>query len=118
MGIFYEPTRVFRNLRPHPRWLAAFLVITVVTVVYAVAFARRLTPERIVNYTMEKLEQSPIKPPPDQMEKTKEDGECQHPFATANGSVIEWQRYFHLHSYIRPTRLIFLRGSAALVGPS
>ncbi len=73
MGIFYEPTRVFRNLRAHPRWLAAFLVITVVTVVYAVAFAQRLTPERIVNYTMEKLEQSPIKPPPDQMEKTKED---------------------------------------------
>ncbi|MGH9970315.1 MAG: YIP1 family protein [Pyrinomonadaceae bacterium] len=73
MGIFYQPTRVFKNLKAHPHWLAAFLVITVVSVVYAVAFAQRLTPERIVNYTMEKLEQSPIKPPPEQMEKTKED---------------------------------------------
>ncbi|MDQ2920508.1 MAG: hypothetical protein M3R52_02660, partial [Acidobacteriota bacterium] len=26
-GIFYEPTRVFKNLRYHPYWLAAFLVI-------------------------------------------------------------------------------------------
>ena len=26
MGIFYEPSRVFRNLRAHPYWLAAFLI--------------------------------------------------------------------------------------------
>ena len=26
-GIFYEPSRVFKNLRAHPYWLAAFLVI-------------------------------------------------------------------------------------------
>ncbi len=67
MGIFYEPTRVFRNLRPHPHWLAAFLVIATVSAVYSAAFVQRLTPERIVDYTFEKLEQSPIKPPADQM---------------------------------------------------
>lgn len=72
-GIFYEPTRVFRNLRSHPRWLAPFLVISVITAVYAAAFVQRLTPERIVNYTMEKMEQAPIKPPADQMEQIKED---------------------------------------------
>jgi len=73
MGIFYEPTRVFRNLRAHPHWLAAFLVIAIVNAVYAAAFAQRLTPERIVDYTMEKMEQGPIKPPPEQMGKVKED---------------------------------------------
>lgn len=72
-GIFYEPSRVFRNLRSHPHWLAAFLVIVVVNVVYTTAFVQRLTPERIVNHTFEKMEQSPIKPPPDKMEQAKED---------------------------------------------
>ena len=72
-GIFYEPTRVFRNLRAHPHWLAAFLVIVIVNAVYATAFVQRLTPERIVGYTMDKLEQSPIKPPADRMAQAKED---------------------------------------------
>ena len=73
MGIFFEPTRVFRNLRAHPYWLAAFLVIAIVNAIYAAAFVQRLTPERIVDYTMEKMESSPIKPPPDQMAKAKDD---------------------------------------------
>ena len=73
MGVFYEPTRVFRNLRSHPYWLAAFLTIGIVNIAYANAFFQRLTPERIVEYTMEKLEQSPIKPPPEAMEATKQD---------------------------------------------
>jgi Yip1 domain len=71
-GIFYEPSRVFRNLRAHPHWLAALLVIASVSAIYAAAFAQRLTPDRIVDYTMEKMEQSPIKPPPEAMAKTKE----------------------------------------------
>ncbi len=73
LGIFYEPTRVFRNLRAHPHWLAAFLVLAIVNAVYAAAFVQRLTPERIVDYTMEKMESSPIKPPPEAMAKVKED---------------------------------------------
>ena len=70
-GIFYEPTRVFRNLRYHPYWLAAFLVIGVANVVYSTAFVQRLTPERIVEFTFEKMEASPIKPPPEAMEEAK-----------------------------------------------
>src|SRR5207237_2333771 len=71
-GIFYEPTRVFRNLRSHPRWLAAFLTVAIFNAVYATAFVQRLTPTRIVDYTMDKMEQSPIKPPPDKMAETKD----------------------------------------------
>jgi hypothetical protein len=71
-GIFYEPTRVFRNLRSHPHWLAAFLVIVVLNGIYAAAFVQRLTPERIVDHTFDKMADSPIKPPADRMAEMKE----------------------------------------------
>ena len=54
-AIFYEPSRVFRNLRVHPHWLAPFIIISVLTAVYTAAFTQRLTPERIVNHTMDKV---------------------------------------------------------------
>src|SRR5439155_3429201 len=34
-GIFYEPSRVFRNLRPHPRCPAASLPVAIPTAPYA-----------------------------------------------------------------------------------
>lgn len=71
VGIFFEPTRVFRNLRAHPYWLAAFLVVAIANVVYSTAFVTRLTPEVIVEFTMRKIEEGPIKPPPEQMEQMK-----------------------------------------------
>jgi hypothetical protein len=71
-GVFYQPTRVFRNLRAHPRWFAAFLVVVLVNIVYTNAFVQRLTPDRIVGYTMDKLEESPIKPPPERMEEARD----------------------------------------------
>jgi Yip1 domain len=66
-GIFFEPTSVFRNLRAHPRWLAAILIIGCLNAAYLAAFYQRLTPERIVDFTFEKLKDSPIKPPEDRM---------------------------------------------------
>ncbi len=78
LGIFYEPTRVFRNLRSHPYWLAAFLTIVLINIAYSNIFIRRLTPQRIVDFTMEKLDQSPIKPPPEMMEATKQDALAVH----------------------------------------
>jgi hypothetical protein len=71
LGIFFEPTRVFRNLRVHPHWLAAFLVISIASVVYSTAFVTRLTPEVITEFTMRKIEEGPIKPPPEAMEGMK-----------------------------------------------
>jgi len=76
-GIFFEPTAVFRNLRAHPRWLAAILIIGCLSAAYAAAFYHRLTPERIINYTMDKLEESPIKPPPEAMAKARTEGVAQ-----------------------------------------
>lgn len=73
-GAFYEPTGVFRNLRAHPRWLAAILIIGFLNAAYITAFTRRITPERIINFTVDKLEESPIKPPPEALAKMRTDG--------------------------------------------
>lgn len=58
LGIFYEPGRVFQNLRAHPRWLAAFVVIAVCTGLYSVAFVQRMTPEAIANRMSDKIIES------------------------------------------------------------
>ena len=70
-GIFFEPTRVFRNLRAHPRWLAAILIAGIVSAGYTAAFYRRLGPERIVTFTYDALEQSPLKPPPEALAESR-----------------------------------------------
>lgn len=73
-GIFFEPSAVFRNLRAHPHWLAAILIVGILNGAYAGAFVRRLTPERIINFTVDKLEESPIKPPPEALAKMRTEG--------------------------------------------
>jgi hypothetical protein len=74
-GIFYEPARVFRNLRVHPYWLGALLTIWVLTTIYSTAFIQRITPERIVDHTVEKISQMgpPFAPPPEAVEKIRTD---------------------------------------------
>ncbi len=54
-GVFYDPARVFQNLRYHPRWLAAFLVIVICSAIYQVAFTQRLGAEKIATATAEKV---------------------------------------------------------------
>src|SRR5690349_603265 len=74
-GIFYEPARVFRNLRVHPYWLGALLTIWVLTTIYSTAFIQRITPERIVDHTVEKLSQMgpPFAPPPEALDRIRTD---------------------------------------------
>ena len=74
-GVFYEPSRVFRNLRAHPRWVAAYLIIGVLTAIYSFAFVQRITPERIVEHTTQKLSEMgpPFAPPPDRLEQMRND---------------------------------------------
>ena len=62
-GIFFEPSRVFQNLRAHPRWLAAFLVIAFCTSLYQIAFVQRVTPEAIANKMADKIVESGFIPP-------------------------------------------------------
>jgi hypothetical protein len=73
-GVFYEPARVFRNLRAYPLWIGAFLTIWVLATIYSTAFIQRITPERIVDHTVEKMSQMgpPFAPPPEAMERIRE----------------------------------------------
>jgi len=74
-GIFYEPARIFRNLRAHPHWFGAFAVVLVLSWVYSFAFVQRITPERIADHMVEKISEMgpPFAPPPDRLEKIKTD---------------------------------------------
>lgn len=69
-GIFFEPSRVFRNLKAHPHWVGAWAVVVVLSVIYSFAFVQRITPERIVEHMTRKISEMgpPFAPPPDQIE--------------------------------------------------
>ena len=61
-GIFFEPSNVFQNLRAHPRWLVALVLIAALGYGYSLAFTRRVTPERIAEFTTEKVVESGFVP--------------------------------------------------------
>lgn len=59
-NIFLSPGEVFQNLRRHPRWLVAALIMTILSATYTTLFVNRLTPERIANFTIDKTLEMPI----------------------------------------------------------
>lgn len=61
--IFYAPAEVFQNLRQHPRWFAAILIVTILSSIYLNAFYYRLSPERVNNFTVDKVAESGYVPP-------------------------------------------------------
>ena len=91
LGIFYEPSRVFRNLRVHPHWVAAFVVSIVLSIAYSFAFTQRVTSERIVNYTIDKLGElgPPFAPPADRLEamRAQQLEDAKNPIQRAGGAV-------------------------------
>lgn len=52
--IFYAPSEVFQNLRRHPRWLIAVLVMTIFSSGYLLAFQSRIGDDVIVNHAIDK----------------------------------------------------------------
>lgn len=70
-NIFFEPSAVFRNLRAHPRWVGALLLAALLSFAYTTAFTYRLTPERIVSFTLDKVVER-FNIPPEQAAKMKE----------------------------------------------
>ncbi len=91
-GMFFEPSTVFRNLRVHPHWLIAFILVTTLSVIYTFAFVQRVTPERIVNHTVDKLAEMgpPFAPPPETLEqmRTTQVEELKNPVQRA-GTVVK-----------------------------
>ncbi len=58
LKIFYAPAEVFQNLRLHPGFLGVVLLTALISGVYTIAFFERVTPERISNYTVDKIAES------------------------------------------------------------
>jgi ABC-type multidrug transport system fused ATPase/permease subunit len=71
LGMYYEPAEVFRNLKIHPRWLVAALLISIAGSIYSFAFVSRITPERIASYMSEKLKGSGFPIPEDKIEEMR-----------------------------------------------
>ena len=74
LNIFFSPSEVFQNLRRHPRWLVAVIVMTLLSSVYATLFFQRLTPERIANYTIDKTLEMPMVANSEDARKQVEEG--------------------------------------------
>lgn len=60
LNIFVAPTEVFQNLRRHPRWLAALLIMSLLGAVFANLFFYRLGPERVANFAIDKTLEMPM----------------------------------------------------------
>jgi hypothetical protein len=88
-GIFFEPSSVFRDLRWHPRWLAALVLSALLSFAYSTAFVQRLTPERIVNFTTEKVAEQFTSIPPERIAQMKAEqiAEAKSPGRVAGGAV-------------------------------
>jgi hypothetical protein len=54
LNIFVSPGEVFANLRRHPRWLVAVLIMSLLSSVFANLFLNRLGSERVANYAIDK----------------------------------------------------------------
>jgi hypothetical protein len=87
-NIFFEPSAVFRNLRAHPRWFGALLLAALLSFAYTTAFTRRLTPERIVSFTTDKVVER-FNLPPERAAEMKEQqiADAKSPAKVAGNSV-------------------------------
>jgi multisubunit Na+/H+ antiporter MnhB subunit len=74
LSIFFSPSEVFQNLRRHPRWLVAALIMAIMGAVYSNLFFNRIGPERIANYTIDKTLEMPMIANNEQARKQVEDG--------------------------------------------
>jgi hypothetical protein len=54
LNMFFAPTEVFQNLRRHPRWLAAILIMSILSAIFLNLFMYRLTSDRVANYAIDK----------------------------------------------------------------
>jgi hypothetical protein len=91
-GLFFEPSRIFKSLRVHPHWIAAFVLVTLLSIIYTFAFIQRITPERIVNHTVDKIGEMgpPFAPPPEMLDQMRVNQleELRNPIQRA-GSVVK-----------------------------
>lgn len=104
LGIFYEPSRVFRSLRSQPHWIGVFVIIGVLTAIYSFAFTQRITPERIVDHTMEKVAEMgpPFAPPPDRLDTMRAEqlSSLKNPFEQVGNVIKSFSGLFVLGAFV------------------
>jgi hypothetical protein len=55
LKVFYQPSLLFRNLRAHPSWIPAFLILAVSITAYNIAFVQRIGAGTIAAATIDKV---------------------------------------------------------------
>ncbi len=60
LNIFVSPSEVFQNLRRHPRWLAAVLVMSILSTIFFNLFMYRLGPDTVTNFAINKTKEMSI----------------------------------------------------------
>jgi hypothetical protein len=87
-AVFFEPSRAFRSLRAHPHWLGAVILVALLNYAYGTAFVQRLTPERIVNHSIDKVVERGWMPPEmAAQQKAEQIAQLKDPVQTAGRSV-------------------------------
>ncbi len=76
-NIFFSPSEVFQNLRRHPRWLVALLLMTIMSVTYNNLFNQRLGYDRVANFSIDKTLEMPMVANNEDAKKRVEDGRAQ-----------------------------------------
>ena len=60
LNIFVSPGEVFSNLRRHPRWLVAVVIMSLMSAVFSNLFLYRLGADRVANYAIDKTLEMPM----------------------------------------------------------
>jgi hypothetical protein len=92
-SVFYEPARVFQELRVRPYWGTAFLIIALSVAVYQFAYAQRIGADTIAAATIDKTVEGGFIPAERAAEiRERAMADARQPFATAssvlNGIVV------------------------------
>jgi hypothetical protein len=113
-GIFFSPAETFRNLRRHPRWLVAMIIMTIVSTLFMGLFYYRVTPERITNYSIDKTLESPMVSSNEQAKEQIEKGRpeaiaiAKNPFSRAAASVSTFSSYVVGTAFLSAIFFVFL----------
>ena len=111
-GIFFEPSRVFRNLRLHPQWVGPFVVVIVLSAIYTFAFVQRITAERIVEHMTQKVAEmpAPFTPPAAAIEKMRTDqmAQLKDPVQRAGTAVKSSIGLFVLGAFVAALSMLLL----------
>jgi hypothetical protein len=87
-SVFYEPARVFQELRVRPHWGTAFLIIALSVAVYQFAYTQRIGAETIAVAAFDKATEGGFVPADrvaEMRERTAAD--ARQPFAKASGAL-------------------------------